>query len=115
MQPTATYVDANGNVVEYPSLAQGSAVRASNKDQLHYSYGITYPDLHRRIMPKEGAERIEPEVENREYMLQVQGMNSYRGTEVFVHKEDHSEDRQAWSDGSGGYIWPNRHNISEVP
>ena len=107
-QPNTEYVAALEWGVDTLELY---GVETSN----NYEYGITYPDLYRRIMSKEDADQIPPEVEGREYMLQVQGMNSYRETEVFVHKEDHSEDRRAVPDGSGGYTWPNRHKISEVP
>lgn len=71
---------------EFIPITQGRAVPASEEDLKKDELGITRPDLHRRIKSetsKEGDEYLP-----REYSISVQGVDSYRYTQSFLHDED---------------------------
>ena len=71
---------------DFIPLTQGPAVLADeealNKDRT----GYTHPNLHRRI--RTDRSKGEGEYLPREYNLSVRGVNSYRGTEMFMHNEE---------------------------
>ena len=55
----------------------------------HTNSKFTGPNLHRMTDPK--PPHTEVEVAPRDYMFSIQGYDSYRTTEVFVHDEDSTD------------------------
>ncbi len=72
---------------EYYKMAQGPATEATAEDIAKDEEGITKPNLHRRIDPKQpqaGSEEYKP----RDYKLNVSNLNSYKQTTINTHDED---------------------------
>lgn len=59
---------------------------AEDDDLAKDAYGLTNPNLHRRI-DNEG-EIVTPELDSRKYNLSIYGLNSYRGIDTVVHDEE---------------------------
>lgn len=71
---------------EFVPITQGPAKLADDTALQKDNVGFTYPNLHRRICKQRtvGQDECAP----REYRLSIQGVDSYRTTESFVHDEE---------------------------
>lgn len=72
--------------VERPMMGQGPAKVASAEDEARQEVGFTNPNLHRIVDPQDPQDELE--VRPRDYILSIQGYDSYRTTEVFYHDEE---------------------------
>lgn len=72
--------------IDITPIAQGPAKIADADALAKDADGFTSLNLHRRIDPQLHSES--GEVRDRDYALLVQGTNSYRYTEVYVHDEE---------------------------
>ena len=75
----------------FPTYSQGEAKLASEDDVINDNLGYINPNLHRRINEegvKEDYEYLSPH-----YIISLQGTDSYRSTQHFIHDED-SEERE---------------------
>lgn len=75
----------------YPeNVAGGPAFPADEDDIKRDQVGYTNLYLHRRINPTEKG-KAPGELLNRQYKLQISGIESYRYIEMFIHDEDTEE------------------------
>ena len=71
---------------DYPKMAQGPAKLATEEDIAKDDFGITDPNLHRRI--DDEATPLHPsETIPDSYTLSVKSVNSYRTTEHHIHDD----------------------------
>lgn len=73
--------------MEFPKTAQGAAVPADSEALEKDEIGFTNPNLHRRVDPQPPAPDS-GEVAPRDYILSVQGVNSYRTEIIYTHDEE---------------------------
>lgn len=74
---------------KYPKMGQGPAIKISEDSKIidkaakaKDDAGFTHPNLHRRVYtPPEGSL-------NHKYELGIQGVCSYRTTEILIHDEE---------------------------
>lgn len=76
---------------KFPTYSQGEAKLASEDDVINDTLGYVNPNLHRRI-DEEGV-KGEGEYLPPKYTISLQGSDSYRSTQHFIHDED-SEERE---------------------
>lgn len=85
------YEDSKGVEHSIPVVGQGPAVPASEDDLARDELGFTNPNLHRRVDPQEppiAEDARDQEVAPRGYQLNIQGVRSYRTTQINVHDEE---------------------------
>lgn len=87
------FTEVDGKVIELPessakfvNITQGPAILADDKAIEKDKVGFTNPNLHRRV--KEDRTVGDKEYLPREYNLSIQGVDSYRTTESFIHDEE---------------------------
>ena len=74
--------------IEFPTTAHGVAVPASEEDIQQDEHGMTNPNLHRRIDPKQPAPDS-GEVAPKSYIIGVyDGLHSYRTEIIHTHDEE---------------------------
>ena len=87
-----TYIDAEGNEKPYPYMNHFTTVVDDDSiEKRRDNIGFTNPNLHRRVDPQDPEVADNPlnqEIEPRTYNLQIQGVHSYRTTELHVHDEN---------------------------
>lgn len=72
---------------EFIHITQGPAKLATDDELAKDKLGTTNLNLHRRIDPKQMNDELAP----RKYSIAVQGVESYRTTESYLHDEQSTE------------------------
>lgn len=89
------YEDSQGVTHSYPVMGQGPAELATEDDLERDELGFTNPNLHRRVEPHDPPIADDPrnqEIAPRSYQLNIQGVRSYRTTQINVHNEESIDD-----------------------
>lgn len=77
------------NKSDFLPIGQGPAkvVEPNSNEDKKDQFGITNPNLHRRVDPKE-PENDSKETSSREYYLGIHNLNSYRTVKINYHDEE---------------------------